>query len=257
MTLKQIFVLVLILVLILLVSVSRTIDLGAISKGLSENLKNISGLFIKCEKPYIRHGSECCLDKNDNKICDIDEEEVSKPTPGKVIDKNLFVKPKIPAATLLGDCAPHFQKLVDLTGSFCHEGGSIGGSPIQDVYSCKVDVNYPDKAAACAPGTELNNTYGSAAGSTPKYSCYVAQEIGETSPPSGCPLNMASVVCAEGFVYDTTSNLAWTGGGSAWGCSYRCQAEPDPYVSNPNWPCTKKDYKPIGGGGGETCCAKW
>ena len=30
---------------------------------------------IKCEAPYIRVGVDCCLDQNDNKICDKDEEE--------------------------------------------------------------------------------------------------------------------------------------------------------------------------------------
>ena len=39
---------------------------------------------IICEPPYIRHGAECCLDANNNSICDVDEglsgeEELEKP----------------------------------------------------------------------------------------------------------------------------------------------------------------------------------
>jgi hypothetical protein len=32
---------------------------------------------VVCETPYMRHGSECCLDQNDNKICDNDEESIT------------------------------------------------------------------------------------------------------------------------------------------------------------------------------------
>ncbi len=32
---------------------------------------------IICEKPYIRHGYECCLDLNENKVCDQDENKDS------------------------------------------------------------------------------------------------------------------------------------------------------------------------------------
>ena len=28
---------------------------------------------IECNKPYIHHGTECCLDQNSNNICDVDE----------------------------------------------------------------------------------------------------------------------------------------------------------------------------------------
>lgn len=42
-----------------------------------EDLKSVSvedvNKVIKCEEPYIRFGTGCCLDKDDNKICDNDE----------------------------------------------------------------------------------------------------------------------------------------------------------------------------------------
>lgn len=28
---------------------------------------------VQCDSPYISHGNECCLDKNDNNVCDVDE----------------------------------------------------------------------------------------------------------------------------------------------------------------------------------------
>ena len=32
---------------------------------------------IVCNKPYIRVGTECCLDQNDNNICDTDEQQTT------------------------------------------------------------------------------------------------------------------------------------------------------------------------------------
>jgi hypothetical protein len=34
---------------------------------------------IVCNKPYIRHGEDCCLDQNDNSICDDDETQAQQP----------------------------------------------------------------------------------------------------------------------------------------------------------------------------------
>lgn len=51
---------------ILVLSGCSNLDLNKLSK---EDVNKI----IVCEKPYIRHASECCLDQNDNKICDKDE----------------------------------------------------------------------------------------------------------------------------------------------------------------------------------------
>jgi hypothetical protein len=42
----------------------------------SFDLDEIAEEVIKCDPPYIRHGSECCLDQNENAICDDDEAEL-------------------------------------------------------------------------------------------------------------------------------------------------------------------------------------
>ena len=41
----------------------------------------ISCTQITCDKPYIKVGTSCCLDQNDNNICDSDEEQVKSGTP--------------------------------------------------------------------------------------------------------------------------------------------------------------------------------
>ena len=47
-----------------------------VSKLSDEDLERISEKAVVCDKPYIRVGMECCLDKNDNSICDKDETEI-------------------------------------------------------------------------------------------------------------------------------------------------------------------------------------
>lgn len=46
------------------------IDLDKLS---DDDLQRISENVIVCEDPYIRHGMECCLDSDKNKVCDEDE----------------------------------------------------------------------------------------------------------------------------------------------------------------------------------------
>src|SRR3989338_7170862 len=36
---------------------------------------------VTCDEPYIKVGTSCCLDQNDNNICDSDEERVKPGTP--------------------------------------------------------------------------------------------------------------------------------------------------------------------------------
>jgi len=43
---------------------------------------------VACNPPYIKVGSSCCLDQNNNSICDKDE----KPITGKIVEKNIISK---------------------------------------------------------------------------------------------------------------------------------------------------------------------
>jgi len=43
----------------------------------NEDLARISEMAIVCNAPYMRYAVECCLDQNDNKICDRDERDLT------------------------------------------------------------------------------------------------------------------------------------------------------------------------------------
>ena len=47
---------------------------------------------VTCNKPYILVGNSCCLDKNDNKICDNDEKEASTTAPPSEYKPNKICK---------------------------------------------------------------------------------------------------------------------------------------------------------------------
>lgn len=150
-------------------------------------------------------------------------------------------------------CADHFSKIEPGDMPMCDPAGS---PDISDSYGCRADPAFPPASTACPSGMVLSNTYGYASGNTPSYRCMIEQEYLTSTPPPGCPLTTSDIQCADGFVYDASgSELAWNGPNAYFGCTFKCKAQPDPYDSNPNWPCTKSGYEPIGGGGGDNCCA--
>lgn len=57
-----------------------------LSKPIDEAPEKITGMAVVCNKPYIQVGTVCCLDENDNAICDRDEikEEIQ---PKKPVEK--------------------------------------------------------------------------------------------------------------------------------------------------------------------------
>jgi len=59
---------------VLIISACDQIDISKLS---DEDLARISEQAIVCNEPYIRYAAECCLDTNDNKICDRDERELT------------------------------------------------------------------------------------------------------------------------------------------------------------------------------------
>jgi hypothetical protein len=219
---------------------------------------------FKCGNNYYEYMSgECCLDVNHNELCDSDETTtvVTTTTTTTTVSTttttiSIHIIPTFPLITIPFStyCAQHFTKIDASEISMCSGGGSIGGDPITGEYGCSADPNYPPESS-CPAGTEMNNLYGYG-GLNPGYRCYVPQDIGASSAPAGCPIS--TVACADKFSYDSAnSHLSWSGGGSSWGCYFSCKANPNPIDSNEDWPCTKTGYKPIGGGGGDTCCAIW
>ena len=67
--LKRLIIFVIPFILILAGCQNGQLDLSKVSE------KDVDKL-IKCEQPYMRHASGCCLDQNDNNICDSDDREL-------------------------------------------------------------------------------------------------------------------------------------------------------------------------------------
>ena len=53
------------------------IDLSKVS---DEDLERLSEKAVVCNSPYIRVGVQCCLDKNENNVCDSDEGTIQEST---------------------------------------------------------------------------------------------------------------------------------------------------------------------------------
>jgi len=63
-------ILISVLILVLVLVGCENIDVSQLS---DEDLERVSDKAVICDKPYIRVGMECCLDQDDNSICDKDE----------------------------------------------------------------------------------------------------------------------------------------------------------------------------------------
>ena len=66
------------IILLTIIAGCKNLTLGDLS---DEDLERISEKAVVCDKPYIRVGIDCCLDKNDNSICDVDEVEIVEEKP--------------------------------------------------------------------------------------------------------------------------------------------------------------------------------
>lgn len=67
---KKLIIIILLFMAIFIAGCSQA-DLGKIN--LSSVSKEDINKVIVCNPPYIRYAAECCLDKNNNSICDRDE----------------------------------------------------------------------------------------------------------------------------------------------------------------------------------------
>jgi hypothetical protein len=66
---KKIILMALLLFVLIIMGCDK-IDLSKVS---DKDLERISDKLIVCDKPYIRHADACCLDQNEDKICDDDQ----------------------------------------------------------------------------------------------------------------------------------------------------------------------------------------
>lgn len=72
-----------------------------VSKVSDSDIKRIADNVIVCDAPYIRHGVDCCLDKDSNSVCDKDERPVivsespTSPTP-ETTEPQIPINPALP-----------------------------------------------------------------------------------------------------------------------------------------------------------------
>src|SRR3989338_7448968 len=85
--------LVLMVLLIIVITACEKIDVSRLS---DKDLERISKELIVCNPPYIRHASDCCLDNNNNAICDDDEQTGEKSgTEQKVTETPSGIEPPV------------------------------------------------------------------------------------------------------------------------------------------------------------------
>lgn len=74
--------------LLIFLTACQGVDINSMS---DEDLQRVSDKLVTCNKPYIRFASTCCLDKNDNSICDKDE------------NNEVIIEPKIKNETYINE----------------------------------------------------------------------------------------------------------------------------------------------------------
>lgn len=87
----------LLLLSVVLITACENVDVSKLS---DQDLQRITEKAIVCNSPYIRFGTSCCLDKNNNTVCDNDEK-----------DKNT-TKEESPKSELIRECMS-FSKIWD------------------------------------------------------------------------------------------------------------------------------------------------
>lgn len=82
---NKIVILVLLLISLIIVAGCNSVGDIDVSKLSADDIDKV----IKCESPYIRHAAGCCLDQNENKICDDDESSASNPNKDQTQDDEI------------------------------------------------------------------------------------------------------------------------------------------------------------------------
>ena len=97
---KKILLLLLLISLIVILIGCEQIDISKLS---DKDLERIAEKAIVCNKPYVRYEMGCCLDQNNNNICDKDEGliEEEKTTPSGITPIEESTTPNIPITTTI------------------------------------------------------------------------------------------------------------------------------------------------------------
>src|SRR3989339_2251209 len=136
-----------------------TFDVGQLS---DEDLAIIADEVIVCNAPYIRYAESCCLDRNSNGKCDVDESEGSAPVePEPVVPAPVVPAPVEPEPVVLvpvcGDGVIDSVEVCDgsaLGGATCVSQGYVSGA-LACSSQCAFDVSgcvSNPAPAGCTPG---------------------------------------------------------------------------------------------------------
>lgn len=124
-----------------------------VSKLSDEDLARVSEKAVVCNKPYIRVGIECCLDQNDNSICDDDEKAIEKEEEKQEVveeTENIIVIPDTSSESkidLESDC-PQFKEVKrsflykEVERVWYDDYDSVEGD--KDINGWKIDGGYED-----------------------------------------------------------------------------------------------------------------
>lgn len=107
--LKKLLLSSLVLIIIFITS-CENIDLGELD---DEDIKIISENLIVCNEPYIRFGTSCCLDQNDNNICDRDEEDYINLDDAEVGSGENMWNPSLQECLTKNDCIEYLKSYTE------------------------------------------------------------------------------------------------------------------------------------------------
>lgn len=86
---KKIISILMLFSILFFISGCSNVDLSKVS---DEDLERISDKAVVCNEPYIRLGTSCCLDENQNNICDEDETETQNNNSTSLENQNVSNK---------------------------------------------------------------------------------------------------------------------------------------------------------------------
>ncbi|MBN2014333.1 MAG: hypothetical protein JW778_04060 [Candidatus Altiarchaeota archaeon] len=125
---------------------------------------------IVCNKPYILVGNECCLDVNDNKICDVDETTTTSTTTSTTITTTSTTSTTTTTTTTLpiacfinSDCGQRIEEKVCYRGDvyirlvtpICMKPGKLESYCIQRISFSGASIDTePTPFERCSRGCE-------------------------------------------------------------------------------------------------------
>ena len=156
---------------LIILTACQGVDMSQVSDA---DLARITGKAIVCNEPYMRFGTSCCLDKNNNDICDNDEQEEATTPISNIKTEDIYKEVK-PSCT--DECSSDYCKGFDFISCQTKENGckdKVDKGKIKG--KCNVEcLSGPD----CKSTEQCDNF-----GCIPK----VVQETASTTPQVNIPI---------------------------------------------------------------------